>query len=253
MIIPRDKLWLSLGLLVLLSTACQQQQSTKPASQPESKPPSSVTAQSSASPDNSRSSIDEQIVKAAGQRLSLDYAALLKDAGGETLKDAIDEAQVTPLASGHVLIGYAGGLYRLNQQGKTVWSYPGLMMLWSYTYVPATNLIYGTAADNVMFILDAATGKERYQISRNGSAGYGKTIPYGTDGCLIIEPRDEYRNRQPPGGILVMDKLEAWRGLKPLWEIEIPPEAEIAVVAGKIFATMKSDKAVYVKEIYPPK
>jgi hypothetical protein len=252
---PKPLQWLSFSLLVVIATACQRQPSVKAENQLDSNrsAASDMTPQSSATPTNDRPSIDEQVIKAAGQHLALDYTALLKDAAGETLDDAIAGARVTPLASGHTLISYAGGLFRLDQQGKTIWSYPGLMVLISYTYVPANNLIYGTAVDNFMFILDARSGKELYRISRNGSASYGETIPYGTDGCLIVEPRGEYRERHSSFGLLVMDKPEAWRGLKRLWEIEIPPEAKISVVGGKIFATTKTDNAIYVKEIHPPK
>jgi hypothetical protein len=54
-------------------------------------------------------------------------------------------------------------------------------------FVAATNLVYGTIADNGMFILSAATGKELYRDSRNGSAAYGVAENYGDDMCLITD------------------------------------------------------------------
>lgn len=50
-----------------------------------------------------------------------------------------------------------------------------------------------------------------------------------------------------------MDQLEAWCGLKRLWEIEIPPEAEIRLAGKRIFAVTKTEKGIYIKELFPPR
>ncbi len=56
-----------------------------------------------------------------------------------------------------------------------------------FSFVESTKLIYGTAGDNIMFILNADTGKQLYINGRNGKAAYEIVQSYGKDTTLITD------------------------------------------------------------------
>jgi hypothetical protein len=110
---------------------------------------------------------DRYVTKFNGTRIRLDYDT------GVTEGDipwSVDNAQITPLNGGDLLINLGDSLYRINHQQRVVWRHPTPQVVLDYVYVEATNLVYGTAGDNIMFILNADTGKELHSDSRNGSA-----------------------------------------------------------------------------------
>lgn len=122
-----------------------------------------------------------------------------------------------------------------------------------YASVETTNLIYGTALDNVLFILDATTGKLKFRDSRNGSAAYGAAKKYGDDMCLVTDYFVMYREKGRDAKIEPMnDGITCWRGTKILWHLDFPPDAELVVNGKRILAVTKSKKAIYLNEIMPP-
>src|SRR6267143_1975996 len=110
---------------------------------------------------------DKYVTKFNGERINLDY-----DTGvmSGDIPWAVDAAKVTALKGGDVLVNLGDSLYRLNHQQRVVWRYQTPQTVFDHAYVEATDLVYGTAGDNIMFILNATTGKEEFSDSRNGRA-----------------------------------------------------------------------------------
>ena len=193
---------------------------------------------------------DRYVTKFNGTRIRLDYDT------GVTEGDvpwSVDNAKITPLKGGDLLINLGDSLYRLNHQQHVVWRRPAAQMVIDYAYVEATDLVYGTAGDNIMFILNATTGKEIHSNSRNGSAAYGVTEKYGDDMCLIADNFVMYREKFRDDNLEPMkDGITCWRGAKELWHVDFPPDAELVVNGKRILAVTKSKKAIYIQEIIPP-
>jgi hypothetical protein len=173
----------------------------------------------------------------------------------EPLSDyEIDAAKLIPLTSGRVLAGAGRTLVMLNSQKRVVWKYEVSQWLIDFDVVESTGLIYGTAGDNIMFILDISSGNELKAISRNGSAAYGQVKAYGRDACLITDNFWGYRDKVRDLDLEPMkDGIAAWRGTRLLWHIDFPPDAELIVNGKRIFGLTKTKTSVYVKEIFPPK
>lgn len=182
-------------------------------------------------------------VKPEGVRLPLKYKCLDED--------VLKEAAFTPLTSGRMLIGVCDRVSMLDPHGKVMWQYTVPQMLFDYAYIESSGLIYGTAGDNTMFILDAASGKELVLNSRNGSAGYGEVKAYGKDQCLIIDSNAGYRDRLNDPSI--KDRVTAWRGTQILWSTDFPPDASLVVNGDKILAVSKTKTSLFIKEIAIPK
>ena len=193
---------------------------------------------------------DKYVTKFNGTRIELDY-----DTGvmSGDIPWAVDAAKVTPLKGGDVLVNLGDSLYRLNRQQHVVWRHPTAQTVFDYAYVESTNLVYGTAGDNIMFILNATTGKVESSDSRNGSAAYGVAVKYGDDMCLVTDNFVMYREKFRGDKIAPMnDGITCWRGTKILWHLDFPPDAELVVSGKRILAVTKSKKAIYVNEITPP-
>ncbi len=178
-----------------------------------------------------------------GTKVSVNYKCLDQD--------GTDEANISVLPSGQTLVGICDVLFMLDANEKVIWEYNVPQMLFDSTFIPSTGLIYGTAGDNNMFILEASTGKELVRNSRNGSAAYGQVKPYGNDVCLITDNNWGYRERLDDPTI--KDGITAWRGTEVLWSTELPPGAELMVKAGKILALTKTKDGIFIKEIPVPK
>jgi hypothetical protein len=194
--------------------------------------------------------------KLNGLKLPLDYESGVP--APEEIPHQVDSAKVHPLASGHLLVNYYDTLYRLDSEGREVWAHGEAQMIFDFAYVEATNLIYGTAGDNVMFILDAATGERVHAESRNGSAAYGVAVPYGRDQCLVKDNFVMYRMKakdfnEASGHEPMQDGITAWRGSEVLWHSDFPPDAEPLVVGEKIYAVTKTKSGIYIKPIAVPK
>lgn len=193
---------------------------------------------------------DSYVTKFNGPRLTLKYES------GVPLDEipySIDGAKVTQLASGDLLVNVGDTLYRLDNHQRIVWTYRERQLIVNYASVETTNLIYGTAFDNVMFILDATTGKLKFRDSRNGSAAYGVAEKYGDDMCLVTDYFVMYREKFRGTKIEPMkDGITCWRGTKILWHLDFPPDAELVVNGKRILAVTKSRKAIYINEIMPP-
>src|SRR6266480_3943712 len=193
---------------------------------------------------------DKYVTKSNGTRINLDY-----DTGvmSGDIPWAVDAAKVSLLKGGDVLVNLGDSLYRLNRQQHVVWRHPTAQTVFDYAYVESTNLVYGTAGDNIMFILNATTGKEEVGDSRNGSAAYGVAVQYGDDMCLVTDNNVMYREKLRAYNIAPMtDGITCWRGTKILWHLDFPPDAELVVSGGRILAVAKSKKAIYLNEITPP-
>ena len=64
----------------------------------------------------------------------------------------------TVLSDGKMLIGLCDRLFTLNTDGSMLWEYRVPQLLLDFVFIPKTGLIYGTAGDNNMFILEASSG-----------------------------------------------------------------------------------------------
>jgi len=214
-------------------------------------PTSRATSTSCPEPDQYPRLIDDKYVtKFNGARIDLDYTA------GVTSEDipwAVDSAKITPLRTGDLLVNLGDTLYRLDGQRQIVWSYSTAQVIFDYAYVDSTNLVYATAGDNIMFILNATTGKVEFISSRNGSAAYGVAEKYGDDMCLVTDNFVMYREKSRGDKFDPMkDGITCWRGTKIVWHLDFPPDAELVMSGKAILAVTKSKKAIYVQEITPP-
>ncbi|MGH9961190.1 MAG: hypothetical protein ACREBC_29385, partial [Pyrinomonadaceae bacterium] len=157
---------------------------------------------------------DAYVTKFNGARIDLNNVAGVKEGD---VPWAVASAEITPLRNGDLLVNVDNTLYRLDGQRRIVWSYQTTQLVIDYAYVDSTNLVYGTAGDNTMFILNATTGKVELFDSRNGSAAYGVTVNYGDDMCLVTDNFVRYREKfrdlkiEPTN-----DGITCWRGTKIL-------------------------------------
>jgi hypothetical protein len=181
----------------------------------------------------------------SGTPLLLDYEQALKWA-------KLSDSKVVLLPSGRALAAAGATLYMLDANRRVVWEYTVTQWVIDFAYVEATGLVYLTAGDNNMLILDAATGRRLYGDSRNGSAGYGAVIPYGEDACLVMDAFAGYRDGRGLGSEPMQDGVSAWRGTRMLWHVDVPPDAELQVVGSKVYAVTKTKSRILVKEIKVP-
>lgn len=178
-----------------------------------------------------------------GVMLRLDYAALSPQ--------LLAEAKVEPLPSGRVLVAADDTLYMLDAGGEKLWEHREEQPIFDFAHVAATGLVYATAGDGNLLILEAWTGRLLLRETRNGRAGFGQTLAYGKDMCLVADDNSGYRSSEdfiPP----MSDGVTAWRGTKMLWHQTLPPDSELRVAGGRIFAVTKTSERVLVKEITPP-
>ena len=181
-------------------------------------------------------------------------AALPLNYDEETLRWGLAEGKVVVTPSGRTLATAGDTLYMLDAgRRRVLWKYTVSQVLFDFAYVEATGLVYATAGDNTMFILDASTGRELYLNSRNGSAGYGVVIPYGEDACLVTDSFGGYRLSYVGGYAPMQDGVAAWRGTKMLWHVDVPPDAELQVVGKRIYAVTTTQTRILVREIKVPK
>lgn len=193
--------------------------------------------------------------KLNGKRLSLDYDGLEQG----VKRRLLTEAKVRFLSDGRLLAGLGDTLYMLDSRKHLEWKYTASWMLWGFAVVDSTGLVYGTAGDNIMFILDGSTGRKLYGHGRNGKAAYGQVVPFGEDIlCLITDNLLGYRDALEEWKIgevqmIETDGITAWRRTNALWSLPFPPDAELVVSGDRIFAVTKTDKSIYVRRIIPPK
>lgn len=193
---------------------------------------------------------DRYVTESNGTRLELDYGSWGGDADIPYL---IDEAKLIPLKGGGLLVNLGDTLYRLDGKHRTVWAHSETQVIFDYALVEATNLIYGTAGDNVMFILDAASGEKLHGDSRNGSAAYGVALKYGNDMCLVTDYFAAYREKARGVTPPMSDRITCWRGTRGLWTQDFPPDAQLVVNGDRILAVTKTKTGIYVNEISVPK
>jgi hypothetical protein len=192
--------------------------------------------------------------KLNGRRLPLDYWNLEK--GDEC--NLFAEAKIVPLSDGRLLCGLGDTLYMLSSKRRVEWKYVPSSLVMDFAVVESTGLVYGTAADNVMFILDASNGKRLYVNGRNGKFAYGQAAPFGKDMCLITDSLVGYREaleewRYGQAEAVEIDGITAWRGTEALWSVAFPPDADLVVNGDRIYAVTRTDKSIYVREITPPR
>ena len=165
----------------------------------------------------------------------------------------LSESKVAILPSGGVLAAAGDALYMLDADRRVVWRYDMPQPIIDFAYIRATGVVCGTAGDNNMFILDASTGRELVTNSRNGRGGYGAVLPYGEDVCLITDALGGYNVDYRGDGKPMQDGVTAWRGTRMLWQVAIPPDAELQVVGSRIYAVTKTRSRILVREIKAPK
>jgi hypothetical protein len=188
-----------------------------------------------------------------GKRLALDYDRLQKGVERRLLR----QAKVRFLSDGLLLAGLGGTLYMLDSKKHVEWKYTASWILWDFAVVESTGLVYGTAGDNIMFILDSSTGRELYGNGRNGKAAYGQVVPFGKDMCLVTDNFSGYRDALDEWEIgkmdtIMQDGVTAWCGTEALWSLPFPPDAELVVSSDRILAVTRTEKSIYVREIIPP-
>jgi hypothetical protein len=172
--------------------------------------------------------------------------------------ETISEAKVTPMPSGGLIVMLNNTLYRLDGGKRLVWKYTTSQIMFEFAYIPTTGLIYGTAGDGVMFILNAADGTKLLGDSYNGRAAYGMVRAYGKDECLITSNYSGYRDweRFDPKSLKDVptwrDEVTAYRGTKALWSRDFPPDADLVVDGKRILAVTKTKSSFYVMEISVP-
>jgi len=160
------------------------------------------------------------------------------------------KAETSVLPDGKMLIGLCNKLFMLNKDRSALWEYRVPQCLLDFVFIPKTGLIYGTAGDNNMFILEASSGKELVRNDRNGSAAYGVVKPYGDDMCLITDNFWGYRDKH--NDLWINDAVTAWRGTEELWRVELPPDADLIVDGDKILALTKTKDGIFIKDIDVP-
>jgi outer membrane protein assembly factor BamB len=163
-----------------------------------------------------------------------------------------EEPKVVVLRSGRMLAATGEALYMLDEKKRVVWEYPVTQWVVDFAYAEATGLVYLTAGDNNLFILDGATGQVLHANGRNGSAGYGAVIPYGDDACIVMDAFAGYR-----AGHAVSDPTPdgatAWRGTRMLWHVDVPPDARLQVAGSRVYAVTKTKTRLLVRELKVPK
>jgi hypothetical protein len=166
------------------------------------------------------------------------------------------DSELVLLSDGRLLVGLADTLYMLDRGKKVLWTHTPTWILWDFAIVESTGLVYVTAGDNTMVILDAGSGKCLYRNGRNGKAAYGQVVPFGADMCLITDNFWGYRDGNPApsddASWVTLDGISAWRGTTRLWSMDFPPDAALVVNGNRILAVTKTDKAMYVREVIPP-
>jgi hypothetical protein len=154
------------------------------------------------------------------------------------------------LPDGKILIGLCDTLIMLNTDRSLLWEYHVPQLLYDFVFIPKTGLIYGTAGDNNMFILEASSGMELVRHSRMGSYAYGVVKPYKDDICLITDDLGGYRyNHNDPS---INDAVRAWRGAEELWRVELPPDADLIVAGDRILTMTKTKDGIFIKDIDAP-
>lgn len=193
---------------------------------------------------------DKHITKFHGIKLDLNYDYYPTS---EEIPYVVDAAKIIGLYDGGLLVNVADTLYRLDSRRRVVWKFSTAQVIFDYAYVKSSNLIYGTAGDNIMFVLDATTGKLKTGESRNGSAAFGVAAHYGKDMCLVTDNFTIYREKtRGTNEERMKDGISLWRGTSKLWNVDFPPDAELVVSGNRILAVTKSKTAIYVNEIKPP-
>ena len=182
----------------------------------------------------------------SGAPLPIDF-----DLGGDW--GMLYEARVVGVPMGRLLVAEGVTLYMFDVNRRVLWKYELPQPVIDLAYVEATGTVCGTAGDNNMFILDAATGRVLVNNSRNGRAGYGAVLKYGDDVCLIADAFGDYNADYSGGAAPMQDGVTAWRGSRMLWRSGVPPDAELQVVGEKIYAVTKTSTRILVKEIKVPK
>jgi hypothetical protein len=172
----------------------------------------------------------------------------------QTLTWGLAEGKVFVTPSGRTLAAAGDTLYMLDADRRRVlWEYSTWQLVFDFVYVEATGVVCATAGDNVMFILDASTGRELYVEGRNGRASYGAVLPYGEDACLVMDSFGGYRAGYRGDDTPIQDGVTAWRGTKMLWRRDVPPDAALQVVGKRIYAVTKTKTRILVEEIKAPK
>ena len=155
------------------------------------------------------------------------------------------------LPDGKMLIGLCDALLMLSSDRSVLWEHHVPQLLLDFAFIPNTGLIYGTAGDNNLFILEASSGKELVNHSRDGSYAYGVVKPYGDDICLITDDLWGYRDKHNDPSI--KDAVTAWRGTQKLWSAELPPGAKLIVDGSKILALTETKDGIFITDIDMPK
>ena len=172
---------------------------------------------------------------------------------GKTLpRTTYAKARKIKLSENRVLAGTNNAIFSVDANRRIVWEFSEFPPpLFDFAFIPTTDLIYVTTADNTMYILNAKTGKSLYSNGRNGSGAYGKVKPYLNDECLITDNLWGYRDRLNDPNI--ENGVTAWQGLTPLWSRHIPANSSLVIRGKRIFVVVKQRHKTRIIEIHPPR
>ena len=194
--------------------------------------------------------IDEYVTDFNGTKLQLVNP---ENISKDDILSYIRTAKILPLKTQGLIVGFGDKIYRFDNKLQIVWTYKVAQWIIDFSFVESTNLIYGTAGDNIMFVLNAETGKELYINGRNGRAAYGVVQSYGKDTALVMDNFSMYREGDRNVNYAsTNDGIGLWRSTKELWHLDFPPDAELVVNDKRILAVTKTTAGIYVKEIFPP-
>ena len=161
------------------------------------------------------------------------------------------QAKTSILTSGQMLVGTCDVLFSLDANKNVIWEHHVPAVLCDFVFIPSTGLIYATAGDNNMLILEASSGAVLVHESRNGAAAYGQVKAYGHDMCLVTDYNAGYRERHDDPS--EKDGVTLWRGTERLWSAELPPGADLIVKGTRILALTKTKEGIFIKNIAVPK
>lgn len=193
---------------------------------------------------------DKFVTDFAGKKLNLENPTKFPK---DYLATFIKDAKILPLKTHGMIVGFGDKIYKFDDKFQVIWTYEVAQWIIDFSFVESTNLIYGTAGDNIVFILNADTGKQLFINGRNGSAAYGVVQNYGEDTTLITDDFLGYREgSRYENYASLSDGIGLWQGTKELWHIDFPPDAELVVNDKRILAVTKTTAGIYIREITPP-
>jgi outer membrane protein assembly factor BamB len=169
----------------------------------------------------------------------------------------VDEPHTNPLtaipplviSSDRLLVTVCNTLYMLDSKKNVIWK-------WSTTaasivdqpVIDSTGTIYVIALDMIWVALDAATGKEKWNLNGNiGRTVNSQIKAYKDNLYLVVVDMGGYRNS--PSDDSPKDKLSLCKGKEIIWTKDFPAGAVLQVWGDRILAVNYGKDGVEITEI----